>query len=100
MKKAFAVSGLAVWTLGLLVGLGFAVVGHVNATNQLPWKNLQLINENQSLESEQDALQELVESQRSRGDEYLGVIGLQNNLLLHGTTSPQVTTLGPWPREE
>ena len=101
MTKAFAVASLAVWTLGLLIGIGFAVVGEVNGNNDLPLENRQLLTEIQSLTSERDSLLESVKSERGRGDQYLGVLGLQNKMLFESkSTPPKVTPLGPWPREE
>ena len=42
MKKAFLVASLSVWTLGLLVGIGFSVVGQVAGAQQLAGENYQL----------------------------------------------------------
>lgn len=100
MKKAFAVASLAVWTLGLLIGIGFAVQGEVNATNNLPFENRRMLTEIQSLASERDSLLESVKNERGRGDQYLGVLGLQLKMLFESATPPKVKSLGPWPREE
>ena len=56
MKKAFAVASLAVWTLAILVGVGLAVVGQVNATNRLPVENLVLLQKVSSLEQDVSSL--------------------------------------------
>ena len=42
MKKAFMVASLSVWTLGLLLGFGLSVAGHVTGVQQLPGENYQL----------------------------------------------------------
>ena len=100
MKKAFAVSTLSVWILALLIGLGFAVVNKVNATNTLLLENRQLGIESRSLESERDSLLEAVKSERGRGDQYLWVLGLQNKMLFESAPPPRVMALEPRLREE
>ena len=100
MKKAFAVSTLAVWTLALLIGLGFAVVNKANGTNMLLLENRQLGIESRSLASERDSLLEAVKSERGRGDQYLWVLGLQNKMLFESAPPPRVMALEPRLREE
>ena len=100
MKKAFALATVSVWTLGLLIGIGFGVVGHVNATNKLPLENRQLVTENRSLAMERDSLVESVKSETARGDQYFGVLGMQNKMLLKSVALPDVAYLGPWPKED
>lgn len=93
MKKAFAVATVSVWTLGLLIGLGFGVLGLVNATNKLPLENRQLLTENRSLAMERDSLVESV-------NQSLEVLGMQNQMLLKSVALPDVTYLGPWPKAD
>ena len=93
MKKAFAVATLTVWSLGLLIGLGFGVVGLVNATGKLPLENRQLLAENRSLATK-------VGLERGRSDQYLAVFNLQSKMLYESATLPEVASSGPWPREE
>ena len=50
VRKGFLVASLSVWTLGLLVGIGFSVVGHVMRVQQLPGENYQLRVERNSLQ--------------------------------------------------
>ena len=56
MKTAFAVATLSVWTLALLIGIGFAVVGEVNGNNNQTLEILNLRAESQALASELGAL--------------------------------------------
>ena len=100
MKKAFAASTLAVWTLALLIGLGFAVVNKANGTNMLLLENRQLGIESRSLASERDSLLEAVKSERGRGDQYLWVLGLQNKMLFESAPPPRVMALELRLREE
>jgi len=93
MKKAFAVATVSVWTLGLLIGVGFAVAGEIIATNDLPAENLQLA-------KVRDALLDSVKSEHGRGDQYLMVVELQNKMLFESVALPDVTYSGPWPKEE
>ena len=100
MKKAFAISGLTVWTLGLVIGLGFAVVGQMNGTNKLPFENRRLQTENRSLSSERDSLRVSLKTERGLSDQYLGILGLHHKMLFEVVTPPNVTSLRPRPREE
>ena len=59
MKKAFLVASLSVWTLGLLVGVGFSVVGHVTGVQQLPGENYQL-------RVERNSLQDTIDTERHK----------------------------------
>ena len=59
MKKAFLVASLSVWTLGLLVGIGFSVVGQVAGAQQLPGENYQL-------RAERDSLKNTIDSERNQ----------------------------------
>ena len=59
MKKAFLVASLCVWTLGLLVGVGFSVVGHVTGVQQLPGENYQL-------RVERNSLQDTIDTERHK----------------------------------
>ena len=69
MKKAFAIASIAVWTLGLLIGLGFVVVGQVNATNRLPAENYALLQEVSALTIVQQGLLEEMAVERTRQEE-------------------------------
>jgi hypothetical protein len=82
MEKAFAVANLSVWALGLLVGIGFAVVGEVNGTDALAGRIFQLKTESQSLaierdifKDERDSFLESVKSERNRANRYRNTIG-------------------------
>ena len=102
MKKAFLVASLCVWTLGLLVGVGFSVVGHVTGVQQLPGENYQL-------RVERDSLQDTIDTERHKHARdiqgYIVAIDrweFQNNQMVESlrldTTSG--TSAGPWPHEE
>ena len=102
MKKAFAIASLAVWSLGLLVGMGFAVAAEVAGVHELPL-------ENRLLRTERDSLLETIAIDRKdhagRVDHYLVAIGrleFQNKMIIESLrlNHPIVTTLGPWPHEE
>ena len=102
MKKAFLVASLSVWTLGLLVGIGFSVVGQVAGAQQLPGENYQL-------RAERDSLKNTIDSERNQHADtvqgYLVAIDrweFQSNkmvesLRLDTTIEPPA---GPWPHEE
>ena len=76
------------------------MVNKANATNTLLLENRQLGIESRSLASERDSLLEAVKSERGRGDQYLGVLGLQNKMLFESATPPRVKSLEPRLREE
>lgn len=59
MKKAFMISSLSVWTLALLIGVVFAVVGQVTGVQQLPGENYQL-------RTERDSLKETIATERDK----------------------------------
>ena len=56
MKKAFGIVSLTIYSFGLVIGLGFAVVGEVSGSNQLIGDKVALANEVASLEVEQQTL--------------------------------------------
>ena len=56
MKKSLTLMGLGVWTLSLLVGVGFTVAGEVTRANDLPYENQALRWETQSLDDERGVL--------------------------------------------
>ena len=56
MKKAFGIVSPTIYSFGLVIGLGFAVVGEVNGSNQLIGDKVALANEVASLEVEQQTL--------------------------------------------
>ena len=102
MKKAFMIASLTVWTIGLLVGIGFSVVGQVAGVNQLPGENYQL-------RAERDSLKETIDTESGKHADsvrrYNATIDrweFQNDkmvesLRLGATVS---TPSGPWPHEE
>ena len=100
MKKFFAVGSVAVWTLDLIIGIGFAVLGEISATNSLPLENRQLLTEIYSLASERDSLLELVKIENGRRNQYEAVLGLQNEMLFASGTHLSVKSWGPRPRED
>ena len=100
MKKFFAVGSVAVWTLGLIIGIGFAVLGEISATNSLPLENRQLLTEIYPLGSERDSLLELVKIEDGRRNQYEAVLGPQNEMLFESGTHLSVKSLGPRPRED
>ena len=102
MKKAFLVASLSVWTLGLLVGVGFSVVGHVTGVQQLPGANYQL-------RVERDSLQDTIDTERHKhaGDiqNYIVAINrweFQSNKMIESLRLDTTieTPAGPWPHEE
>ena len=98
LKRAFTIAGLAAWTLSLVAWMGFAIAGQVTGTNDLPFENLRLRKEIQSLGTDRDSLQEKV-------DRYVTAIArleFQNNMMIESIRSNRslVTASGPWPREE
>ena len=91
------------------MGTGFAVVGKVTATNDLPYENQLLQKKSQSLKFEQDSLLERIAVNRKHFtgcmDHYQSHIGrleFQNNTMIESLMSKYAveTTSGPWPREE
>ena len=102
MKKAFMIASLAVWTLGLLVGIGFSVVGQVTGVQQLPGENYQL-------RAERDSLKNTIDSERDQHADtvqgYLVAINLwefQSNKMVESLSLDTTieTSAGPWPHEE
>ena len=102
MKKAFIIASLAVWTLGLLVGVGFSVVGHVTGVQQLPSENYQL-------RAERDSLKNTIDSERNQHANtvqgYLVDIDrweFQSNKMVESLRLDTTieTPAGPWPHEE
>ena len=53
------VVSLTVWTLGLLIGIGFSVVGQVTGVQQLPGENYQL-------RAERDSLKNTIDTERHK----------------------------------
>ena len=102
MKKAFLVASLSVWTLGLLVGVGFSVVGHVTGVQQLPGENYQL-------RVERDSLQDTIDTERHKhaGDIQNYIVAIdcwefQSNKMVESLRLDTTieTPGGPWPHEE
>ncbi len=102
MKKAFLVASLSVWTLGLLVGIGFSVAGQVVGVQQLPGENYQL-------RAEWDSLKNTIDSERNQHANtvqgYLVDIDrweFQSNKLVESLRLDTniETTAGPWPHAE
>ena len=109
MKKAFVVATVAVWALGLIIGLGFGVAGELTGTNKFPGKIHQL-------RTERNSLIETIAVERyehdGRVDQYLASIGLlefQNEMMVEylrlevehlRLDAPIVTSVGPLPHEE
>ena len=96
------IASLAVWTLVLLVGVGFSVVGHVTGVQQL-------LGENYQLRAERDSLKNTIDSERDQhADTVQGYLvdidrwEFQSNKMVEslrlGTTIE--TPAGPWPHEE
>ena len=102
MKKAFLVASLSVWTLGLLVGIGFSVVGQVAGVQQLPGENYQL-------RAERDSLQDTIDTERHKHageiQNYIVAIDhweFQSNKMVESLRLDTTieTPAGPWPQEE
>jgi len=105
MKKALVIASLFIWTLGLVVGLGFAIAGEVTAINNLPAENQQLKREHKAMKSDRDSFANSLKIERE-----LNVVReLMNNTLrfqnkrmleslMEGGTG--VTLWKQWPREE
>ncbi len=102
MKKAFLVTSLSVWTLSLLVGIGFSVVGHVKGVQQLPGENYQL-------RVERDSLQDTIDTERNKhADTVQGYLvatdrwEFQRNKMVESLRLDTTieTPAGPWPHEE
>ena len=102
MKKAFMIASLSVWTLGLLIGIGFAVLGEVTGVQQLPGENYQL-------RIERDSLRDTIDTERHKhaGDIQKYIVAIdrwefQNNKMVDSLRLD--TTLGAinglWPHEE
>ena len=102
MKKAFMVVSLTVWTLGLLIGIGFSVVGQVTGVQQLPGENYQL-------RAERDSLKNTIATERYKhADDIQGYMvaidrwEFQNNQMVESLRLDTTlgTSTGPWPHEE
>ena len=100
MKKAFAVASLAVWTLGLLIGIGFAVAGTVNATNRLPAENHALLQEVASLKFGQQKLLETLAAERTQRNGLALRLSMGHRLILSMVQTNYPISSGPWPHEE
>jgi hypothetical protein len=66
VKKAFMISSLSVWTLALLIGVVFAVVGQVTGVQQLPGENYQLRTERDSLKETIATDKETIATERDK----------------------------------
>ena len=64
MKKAFGIVSLTIYSFGLIIGLGFAVVGEVNGSNQLIGDKVALAHEVASLEVERQTLMDTMAVER------------------------------------
>ena len=64
MKKTFMVASLSVWTLGLLLGIGLSVAGHVTGVQQLPGENYQL-------RAERDSLKDTIDTERDKHTDHV-----------------------------
>jgi len=102
VEKAFLVASLSVWTLGLLVGIGFSIVGQVAGVQQLPGENYQL-------RAERDSLKNTIDSERDQHADtvqgYLVAINrweFQSNKIVESLRLDATieTPAGPWPHEE
>ena len=102
VKKAFLVASLSVWTLGLLVGIGFSIVGQVAGVQQLPGENYQL-------RAERDSLKNTIDSERDQHADtvqrYLVAINrweFQSNKIVESLRLDATieTPAGVWPHEE
>ena len=102
VKKAFMIASLAVWTLSLVTGIGFAVVGEVTGVKQLPDENYQLRAERDSLRDEM-----IIERNNHAGviEAYRVAISrweFQNDQMVESLrfADPIVAAVGPLPHEE
>lgn len=102
MKKAFVIASLSVWTLGLLLGIGFSVAGQVAGVNQLPGENYQLRAERDSLKETIDSERDMHADKVQRYNVAIGRWEFQNDKMVDslrlGNTVEMPT--GPWPHEE
>jgi len=92
------VASLSVWTFGLLVGIGFSVVGHVTVVQQLPGENYQLRAERDSLKAERNKHADNVQRQLAT----IGRWEFQNDKMIESLRLDAAvgTPTGPWPHEE
>ena len=102
MRKGFLVASLSVWTLGLLVGIGFSIVGQVAGVQQLPGENYQL-------RVERDSLQDTIDTERHKhaGDIQNYIVAIdrwefQSNKTVESLRLDTTieTPAGVWPHEE
>ncbi len=121
MKQLFIVVSLSVWTVALLIGLGFAVVGEVTAINDLPMENQALKKLNQELiawGADQEAkvvlakathaayvikMEGFAKMDEAHFDELIAA-SLQRERVAYQIVfccaDSKAALLGPWPREE
>lgn len=102
MKKAFVIASLSVWTVSLLVGIGFSLAGQVAGVNQLPGENYQL-------RAERDSLKETIDTERNKHADsvqsYNVIIDrweFQNDKMVESLRLDATLGVptGPWPHEE
>jgi len=98
MKKAFAIASVSIWTIGLVLGLGFAVAGEVTAINDLPAENQQLKREHKAMEADRDSMA----ARNAEADAMNNRWSFQNGRMIESLmeSRPWVTPAKPGPREE
>ena len=99
MKKAFGIVSLTIYSFGLIIGLGFAVVGEVNGSNKFIGDKVALTHEVASLEAEQQTLMDTMAAERkSHQKESARSLSMAGRLIL---PMPQtVYQIGQSPHQE
>ena len=99
MKKAFGIVSLTIYSFGLIIGLGFAVVGEVNGSNKLIGDKVALAHEVASLEVERQTLMDAMAVERkSHQKELARSLSMAGRLIL---PMPQtVYQIGQSPHQE
>ena len=83
MKKAFGIVSLTIYSFGLIIGLGFAVVGEVNGSNKLIGDKVALAHEVASLEVEQQTLMDTMVAERKSHQKELALsLSMAGRLIL------------------
>ena len=109
MKKAFAIASVSIWTIGLVLGLGFSVAGEVTAINDLPGENLQLKREHKAMEADRDSMANKLDIERdsniartAEAEAMNNRWSFQNGRMIESlmASRPWVTPAKPGPREE
>ena len=66
MKKAFVVASISIWAIGLVIGIGFSIVGEITAVNNLPAENQELRREHKAMEADRNSIANALATERER----------------------------------